>query len=102
MGSHLQRGLLTVNHSYSIIFLTKPDFESANLNNKIKSDDIIFHFAGVNRDISDEAVLEKNEHINNILLEALEKQNFLVNYFFHHQFKRILIQNMGSLKKMQG
>lgn len=99
LGSHLQRGLLTVNHSYSIIFLTKPDFESANLNNKIKSDDIIFHFAGVNRDISDEAVLEKNEHINNILLEALEKTKFSGKLFFSSSIQENFNTKYGIAKK---
>ena len=73
---------MTINDNYTIVFLTKSDFNSTNLNNKLKNDDLIFHFAGVNRDINDNLVFEKNELINNTLLIALEKVNFSGKLYF--------------------
>ena len=90
LGRHLQRAMMTINHNYTLIFLTKSDFSHSNLNNKVKHNDIIFHFAGVNRDINDSIVFDKNETINNTLLKVLEKVNFTGKLFY--------IINSGKLK----
>ena len=92
---------MTINHNYTLIFLTKSDFSHSNLNNKVKHNDIIFHFAGVNRDINDSIVFDKNETINNTLLKVLEKVNFTGKLFLHHQFRKTQILIMVKQKKMQ-
>ncbi|MDC6466083.1 NAD-dependent epimerase/dehydratase family protein [Flavobacteriaceae bacterium] len=99
LGRHLQRGLLTINHNYSIIFLTKSDFQSVNLNNKVNHNDIIFHFAGVNRDISDKVVVEKNELINKTLFNTLEKIKFSGKLFFTSSIQENLNTQYGIAKK---
>ncbi|MFL2633973.1 MAG: NAD-dependent epimerase/dehydratase family protein [Candidatus Marisimplicoccus sp.] len=99
LGRHLQRGLLSTNHNYSIIFLTKSDFQSVNLNNKVNQNDIIFHFAGVNRGISDKIVAEKNERINNTLLKVLDKVNFSGKLFFTSSIQENSNTQYGKAKK---
>ena len=91
---------MTINHNYTLIFLTKSDFSHSNLNNKVKHNDIIFHFAGVNRDINDSIVFDKNETINNTLLKVLKKSILQENFFLHHQFRKTQILIMVK-QKMQ-
>ena len=59
LGKHLIRKLKCLDEDYDIDFLTKSDFKSNKLTNKISPDDIIFHFAGVNRDVSDDVIFKK-------------------------------------------
>ena len=61
IGKHLRRNLKIQQSEYEIIFLTKSDFKSSDaLCKKIKLQDVIFHFAGVNRDETPEIVYKKN------------------------------------------
>ena len=90
---------MTINDNYTIVFLTKSDFNSTNLNNKLKNDDLIFHFAGVNRDINDNLVFEKNELINNTLLIALEKVNFSGKLYFTSSTQESINTQYGIAKK---
>lgn len=90
---------MTINDNYTIVFLTKSDFNSTNLNNKIKNDDLIFHFAGVNRDINDNIVFEKNEFINNTLLIALENVNFSGKLYFTSSTQESINTKYGIAKK---
>ncbi len=76
LGKHLIRKLKCLKEEYEISFLTKADFKSNNLINKISPNDIIFHFAGVNRDINDDEVYRKNNLVNELLLSALIKIKF--------------------------
>jgi UDP-2-acetamido-2,6-beta-L-arabino-hexul-4-ose reductase len=77
VGKHLLRKLKYLKLSHEIDFLTKSDFQSlSNLVNKISSDDIIFHLAGVNRDVNEEEVYKKNNEINELLYSALEDIQF--------------------------
>ena len=46
------------------------------LKKKISPNDVIFHFAGVNRDINDNVVFDKNNSLNEILLSALIENAF--------------------------
>lgn len=82
LGGHLLRALKTSNKNFDIIPLTKSDFESSNFNSKIKKNDTIFHFAGVNRDLTEKLVFEKNEIINQRLYEELENLKFKGNLYF--------------------
>ena len=83
IGKHLIRALKIIKHDYNVEFLIKSDFESDfNLENKIAKNDIIYHFAGVNRDINEKIVYEKNDLINNTLLNALDKIHFQGKLFF--------------------
>tara|TARA_B100000575_G_C23138228_1_gene661794 strand:- start:3185 stop:4231 length:1047 start_codon:yes stop_codon:yes gene_type:complete len=90
---------MTINDNYNIVFLTKSDFNSNNLNNKLKNDDLIFHFAGVNRDINDTILYEKNELINNTLLIALEKVNFSGKLYFTSSTQETINTKYGIAKK---
>ena len=57
IGKHLLRKLKCVELDYEMEFLTRLDFKSPySLAKKISSNDIIFHFAGVNRDIDEKEV----------------------------------------------
>ena len=76
LGRHLIRKLKCLKGEYDIDFLTKADFKSNKLTNKISPNDIIFHFAGVNRDINDDVVFEKNNSLNELLLSALVEIKF--------------------------
>ncbi len=82
LGRHLLRAFKSSNRNFDIIPLTKSDFESSSLSSKIKKNDTIFHFAGVNRDLTEKTVYEKNEKINQTLYEELEKLNFTGNLYF--------------------
>ncbi len=99
LGRHLQRAIMTINHNYTLIFLTKSDFSDSNLNNKVKHNDIIFHFAGVNRDINDNIVFDKNQTINNTLLKVLEKVNFTGKLFFTSSIQENSNTLYGKAKK---
>jgi len=77
VGKHLLRKLKCLESNYNIELLTRSDFKSlASLVNKISPDDIIFHLAGVNRDINEEEVFNKNNEINAMLYSALEEVQF--------------------------
>ena len=78
VGKHLIRKLKCLELKHEIDFLTKPNFQSKDLISKISPNDIIFHFAGVNRDDSDEEVYKKNNTINELLHSALEEIKFKV------------------------
>ena len=76
VGKHLIRKLKCLKSQHEIDFLTKSNFQSNNLVNKISPNDIIFHFAGVNRDANDEEVYKKNNKINELLHSAFEEIKF--------------------------
>ncbi len=77
VGKHLQRKLKCIKSDYKTEFLTRSDFKSLDsLVKKISPDDIIFHLAGVNRDINEEEVFNKNNEINQMLYSALEEVKF--------------------------
>ena len=77
LGKHLLRVLKTNNLDFKINFLEKNDFKDPTiLGSKILKNDIIFHFAGVNRDTSDKEVFNKNNLINQCLVKALRKISF--------------------------
>ncbi len=93
IGKHLIRKLKCLNEEYDIDFLTKADFESNQLINKISPDDIIFHFAGVNRDIDDDSVFKKNNSLNELLLSALVETKFKGKLLFTSSIQ----ENSGTL-----
>ncbi len=77
LGKHLLRVLKTSNLDLKTNFLEKNDFKDpAVLGSKILKNDIIFHFAGVNRDINEKEVFDKNNLINESLLKALRDSSF--------------------------
>lgn len=93
LGRHLIRKLKCLKEEYDIDFLTKADFELNNLQKKISPNDIIFHFAGVNRDVSDDVVYEKNNSLNELLLSALIEVKFKGSLLFTSSTQ----ENSGSL-----
>ena len=99
IGKHLIRRLKCLKFNYEIDFLTKTDFQSNNLVNKISSDDIIFHFAGVNRDSSDEEVYKKNNELNELLYSALDKVKFKGQLLFTSSIQENLNTAYGDAKK---
>ena len=66
--------IFIVNHE--LVFLTKSDFDSKNTLLKINYSEFIFHFAGVNRDKTDELVYQKNIDLNQKLHDAIQKSSF--------------------------
>ena len=100
VGEHLLRKLKCLDLNYQIDFLTKSDFQSrSDLANKISPDDIIFHFAGVNRDINEEKVYEKNIEINQLLYSALEDIKFKGKLLFTSSTQEELNTMYGKAKK---
>ena len=99
LGGHLLRALKTSNKNFDIIPLTKSDFESSNLSSKIKKNDTIFHFAGVNRDLTEKLVFEKNEIINQRLYEELEKLKFTGKLYFTSSTQEESNTSYGLAKK---
>lgn len=93
LGRHLIRKLKCLKDAYAIDFLTKADFESNKLTNKISPNDIIFHFAGVNRDINDDVVFKKNNSLNELLLSALVEIKFKGKLLFTSSVQ----ENSGTL-----
>ena len=99
IGRHLIRKLKCLNEEYDIDFLTKADFESSKLINKISPNDIIFHFAGVNRDIDDDLVFKKNNSLNESLLSALLKVKFKGKLLFTSSVQETSGTLYGKSKK---
>ena len=99
LGKHLIRKLRCTKSIYKTDFLTKDDFKSNNLTNKISTHDIIFHFAGINRDISDEEVYRKNCEINELMLSALEKIEFKGKLLFTSSIQEDSETLYGKAKK---
>ena len=93
LGRHLIRKLKCLKLEYDIDFLTKTDFQSNQLINKISPNDIIFHFGGVNRDINDNEVLKKNNALNEVLLASLIKVKFKGKLLFTSSVQ----ENSGTL-----
>ena len=102
VGQHLIRKLKCLKLKYEIEFLTKTNFQSNDLVDKILPDDIIFHFAGVNRDSSDEEVYQKNTKINELLHSALEEIKFKGKLLFASSIQEDSNTLYGKAKKMQG
>ena len=89
VGQHFLRHLKKQYNQLKLI-VKKADFlSSKNLLKKIDKNDYIFHFAGVNRDINEELVYEKNIIINEILHDSLNEIGFKGVLFFLRQFKKI-------------
>ena len=100
VGKHLLRRLKCQETNYDIEFLTRLDFESVdNLVSKISPNDIIFHFAGVNRDISEEEVLKKNNEINDTLCLALDQIQFNGKLLFTSSIQEESGTLYGNAKK---
>ena len=99
LGGHLLRAFKTSNKNFDIIPLTKSDFASSNLGSKIKKNDTIFHFAGVNRDLTEKIVYEKNEIINQRLHEELEKLKFNGTLYFTSSTQEDSNTSYGKAKK---
>ena len=100
IGKHLRRNLKIQQSEYEIIFLTKSDFKSSDaLCKKIKLQDVIFHFAGVNRDETPEIVYKKNHDINQKLLLALNKLSFKGKLLFTSSTQEEFDNEYGSAKK---
>ena len=77
IGKHLRRQIACSKNEILVDYLSKSDFKSSELlENKISPNDLIFHFAGVNRDTSEDKVFKKNIQINQTLHSALEKIDF--------------------------
>ena len=93
LGRHLIRKLKCLKEEFDIDFLTKADFESNKLIKKISPNDIIFHFAGVNRDINEDVVFKKNNSLNELLLSALVKVKFKGKLLFTSSVQ----ENSGTL-----
>ncbi len=99
VGKHLIRKLKCLELKHEIDFLTKPNFQSKDLISKISPNDIIFHFAGVNRDASDEEVYKKNNTINELLHSALEEIKFKGKLLFTSSIQEDLNTLYGKAKK---
>ena len=99
IGKHLIRKLKCLNEEYDIDFLTKADFDSNNLKEKISPNDIIFHFAGVNRDINDDLVYKKNSALNEVLLSSLIKVKFKGKLLFTSSVQENSKTLYGKAKK---
>lgn len=99
VGKHLIRKLKCIKSQHEIDFLTKPNFQSNDLVNKISPNDIIFHFAGVNRDANDEEVYKKNNKINQLLHSALEEIKFKGKLLFTSSIQEDSNTLYGKAKK---
>ena len=99
VGKHLLRKLKCLTSKHEIDFLTKSNFQSNDLVNKISPNDIIFHFAGVNRDANDEEVYKKNNKINELLHSALEEIKFKGKLLFTSSIQEDSDTLYGKAKK---
>ncbi len=99
LGTHLIRKLKCMDLEYEIDFLTKTDFKSKNLTKKISQNDIIFHFAGINRDINDDAVYRKNNSVNDLLSAALLETKFKGKLLFTSSIQEGSGTSYGKAKK---
>lgn len=99
LGKHLIRKLKCLDEDYDIDFLTKSDFKSNKLTNKISPNDIIFHFAGVNRDVSDDVIFKKNNYLNETLLSALVDVEFKGKLLFTSSIQESSDTLYGKAKK---
>lgn len=100
IGKHLLRKLKCVELDYEMEFLTRLDFKSPySLAKKISSNDIIFHFAGVNRDIDEKEVFNKNSEINETLYLALEEVKFKGKLIFTSSTQEDTESLYGKAKK---
>jgi UDP-2-acetamido-2,6-beta-L-arabino-hexul-4-ose reductase len=100
IGRHLLRKLKFHNSNVEINFLDKNDFKSSlSLKKKISTNDIIFHFASVNRHNNQQLVYIKNIEINNLLHSALEEISFKGKLIFTSSTQEILKTHYGKAKK---
>jgi len=99
VGRHLIRKIKCLKSKYEIDFLTKSNFQSSDLVNKIEPNDIIFHFAGINRDDNDEEVYNKNNKINELLYLALEEIKFKGKLLFTSSIQEDSDTLYGKAKK---
>ena len=100
LGKHLLRSLKFHPSNFHIEYLSKNDFKSpTSLSNKISKDDIIFHFAGINRDTTDQIVYKKNIEINNCMYSALENVSFKGRLIFTSSTQEELETFYGKAKK---
>jgi len=99
LGKHLIRRLKCLKEEIEIDFLTKDDFDSNNLIEKILPNDIIFHFAGVNRDINHDMVYKKNNTLNEYLLSALKEVKFKGKLLFTSSIQENSATLYGKAKK---
>ena len=101
VGQHFLRHLKKNNITAEVSLLNKADFlSSKNLLKKIDKNDYIFHFAGVNRDINEELVYEKNIIINEILHDSLNEIGFKGVLFFPSSIQENLTTAYGKSKKI--
>lgn len=100
VGKHLLRKLKYINSDDDIEFLTKSTFKShSSLVNIISQNDIIFHFAGINRDVDEETVFNKNNIINDSLFNALEEVKFKGRLLFTSSIQEESDSLYGKAKK---
>lgn len=99
VGQHLIRRLKCLKIKHEIGFLTKNNFQSNDIVNKISPDDIIFHFAGVNRDSNDGEVYKKNIKINELLYSALDEIKFKGKLLFTSSIQETSNTFYGKAKK---
>lgn len=100
VGKHLLRKLKYINSDHDIEFLTKSTFKShSSLVNIIAQNDIIFHFAGINRDVDEETVFNKNNIINDSLFNALEEVKFKGRLLFTSSIQEESDSLYGKAKK---
>ena len=99
IGGYLIRNLILHYPNYNILLLNREDFSSENFNNKIKNDDFIYHFAGVNRAETDKQVFSSNIEINSSLVKYLEKINFKGKLYFSSSLQENSDSLYGKAKK---
>lgn len=100
VGKHFIRNLKKNAIKGSIEKLTRSDFlDVKKLINKINPNDIIVHFASVNRDIDEKSLIKKNNEINNQLYKALNSINFKGKLFFSSSTQELQKTAYGLIKK---
>ena len=101
VGRHLLRNFKSLSSNHELVFLTKSDFDSKNtLLKKINYSEFIFHFAGVNRDKTDELVYQKNIDLNQKLHDAIQKSSFQGKLVFTSSVQEKLKTKYGESKRI--
>ena len=100
VGKHFIRNLKKNAIKSSIEKLTRSDFlDVKKLIKKISPNDIVVHFAAVNRDINEKSLIKKNNEINNQLLKALNSINFKGKLIFSSSTQESQKTAYGIVKK---
>lgn len=99
IGGHLVRNITLYYSGAEIIALEKEDFKSQNFSGKIKKNDFIFHFAGVNRADSVKEVYEENKKLNTAISHHLNDIKFSGKLFFSSSLQENTNSLYGKAKK---